>query len=163
MSSDPHTGGTLEQMAVKGTSIPNDAGVQNTIPSTSNPSTDPSSLQSSKTAYNGDPNPLGSRPDAQSGANNALDAPRSAADGGATGEVVSGTGAAVPATVETKRLDPSGGDRFQAVGAHGHAREAKQEKGVGAFGRSAGEGAEAQPAPGEEGDAQDAVRDRKRL
>ncbi|KAE8150905.1 hypothetical protein BDV25DRAFT_139342 [Aspergillus avenaceus] len=35
--SNPHQGGSLSEMAPKGTSIPNDAGKQNTIPSVPRP------------------------------------------------------------------------------------------------------------------------------
>jgi hypothetical protein len=34
---DPHQGGTLSEMAAKGTTIPNDAGQQRTIPSAPRP------------------------------------------------------------------------------------------------------------------------------
>ena len=36
-SDDPHVGGSLSDMAVTGTKIPNDAGVQNIIPSVARP------------------------------------------------------------------------------------------------------------------------------
>lgn len=154
-SSDPHTGGTLEQMAAKGTRVPNDAGLQNTIPSKPNPS----DLRSATTSHAGDPNPLGSHPTAQA-AGGLADVPRSARDAAPAGEVATGTGDSVPAAVETKRLDP-GDERFRAKGAHGHPREARVEQHVNAF--EGGQGAEAQAAPGEEGDAQDAIRERKGL
>ena len=50
---DPHKGGSLSEMAVSGTTMPNDAGVQNLIPSV------PRSDQISSTAD--DPNDLGAR------------------------------------------------------------------------------------------------------
>lgn len=77
-------GGSLSDMAVSGTSIPGDAGVQNIIPSVP-------------------------RPD-QTGANrsnvvdNATDIPRSSADVGATGEVSTGY-------VESSRKSEAGKDR----------------------------------------------------
>lgn len=50
---DPHKGGSLSEMAVSGTTMPNDAGVQNLIPSVPRPD------QISSTAD--DPNDLGAR------------------------------------------------------------------------------------------------------
>lgn len=49
---DPHTGGSLEDWAVTGTKVPNDAGKQNVIPSVPRPD--------QVTSTSEDPNDLGS-------------------------------------------------------------------------------------------------------
>ena len=98
-------------------------------------------------------------PDQQGATDNIADMPRSTKDTGVTGEVITATGEQMPAGVESKRLgmDPAGGPA-----AKGHPRDGKA---VGKYGseieRLAGEGAEAEPAPGEEEDGQDEIRDRK--
>ncbi|KAK8196633.1 hypothetical protein M8818_006798 [Zalaria obscura] len=149
---DPKQGGSLSDMAVDGTSMPNDAGVQNTIPSVprpdqtaENPGFDAGSLGSANTA---------------GAADNATDMPRSTKDIGATGEVITGQGDQIPAQGESKRLhfganDPlaKGHDRYDK-----HARQKESD-----LERYAGEGAEVTAAPGEEEDGQDVIRDRKGL
>ncbi|GME27240.1 ATP-dependent metalloprotease [Neofusicoccum parvum] len=151
--SDPHTGGTLESMAATGTTMPNDAGRQNVIPS---------GPRDTSAADPADLNPLGSRPDIQSAAGNAFDAPRRARnDAGATGEVVSGVGAAVPASVETKRTDFDASKH--APGAKGHGRDVNAGQHVDGFGGLAAEGAGVDRAPGEEEEAEEEVRAKKGL
>lgn len=66
MSSDPHTGGSITDMAVEGTSVPNDAGKMNTIPSKARPD---------QVADRADPNDLGGS-NLDSAATNASDIPR---------------------------------------------------------------------------------------
>lgn len=135
MSSDPHTGGSLESMAATGTTIPADAGRQNIVPS--------------------DPND-----NSTSAATNATDLPRGPLDSGATGEVTTAAGGDVPASVETKRLDFDVSKH--APQAKGHPRDAKHsDKENVRHVAEAGHGAA--PAPGEEGDGQDEIRDRKGL
>jgi hypothetical protein len=75
--SDPRQGGTLEEMAATGTSIPGDAGVQRTIPSVPNPhQQEPYQTSGASLA---------------DGADNATDIPRSTRDlQGGTSEVVTG-------------------------------------------------------------------------
>jgi hypothetical protein len=92
---DPHQGGTLSDFAINGTTIPNDAGKMNTIPSVprpdqraENPAFEHSGLAQPSTAF---------------AADNAIDVPRSTRDVGQTGEVLSGTGDSLPASIESKR------------------------------------------------------------
>jgi len=75
-SQDAHDGGDLYDMAKNGTTMPNDAGKLNIDHSKSNTSTG----QGNNTAA----------------AYNPTDMPRGVADAGATGEVVTGTGCALP-------------------------------------------------------------------
>ncbi|KAF2143799.1 uncharacterized protein K452DRAFT_285838 [Aplosporella prunicola CBS 121167] len=93
MSSDAHTGGNLSDMAVKGTTVPGDAGKMNTIPSVA---------RADQTSENSSHNPLGAA-DVHSAADNAT---ALGLDHGATGGVVSGTGDQLPASVESKRMNP---------------------------------------------------------
>lgn len=146
-SSDPRTGGDLSDMAVEGTSIPNDAGKMNVLPSVPRPD------QMAENTAGG----LGAA-DLSSAADNATDIPRRNKDMGATGEVITGTGDQLPGEVESKRLhyganDPlsKGHDRYDK-----HVRQNESD-----LERYAGEGAEVDPAPGEEEDSQDVIRDRK--
>lgn len=90
-SSNAHQGGDLSSMAATGTSIPNDAGVQNLIPSVPRPDQISSSSD------------LGAA-DQATAADNQTDLPRRNQDIGATGEVVTGTGDQLPAQIESKRL-----------------------------------------------------------
>ena len=78
-SDDAHRGGSLEELAVQGTKIPNDAGIQNTIPSVPRPDqiTEDSGIGAA---------------DIQGAADNATDIPRRNKDIGATSEVLTGTG-----------------------------------------------------------------------
>jgi len=66
MSDDAHKGGDLFDMAKDGTTIPGDAGVMNLVPSVPRPDQDSTTVD------------------------NATDIPRTTADPGATGEVVTG-------------------------------------------------------------------------
>ncbi|KAF2459076.1 hypothetical protein BDY21DRAFT_339698 [Lineolata rhizophorae] len=109
-SNDPHAGGSLEEMAPSGTSIPNDAGNMRTIPSVPRPD------QANATEL-GEPNMAAA-------ADNPTDIPRQGRDTGATGGVITGTGHQMPATAETKDLHFKSGD----PGAKGHLRDAKHSK-----------------------------------
>jgi len=149
-SRDPHQGGDLSDMAVNGTTIPNDAGQMNVLPSVPRPDQMPQNSSFSKEQ-------LGAA-DLAGAADNASDIPRRNKDMGATGEVITGTGDQLPAQVESKRLhyganDPlsKGHDRYDK---HSRQKESDLE-------RYAGEGAEVDTVPGEEGNSQDAIRDRK--
>lgn len=91
---DPHQGGTLAEMAPEGTTMPNDAGKMNTIPSVprpdqraENPMYDNEGLAEPSTAF---------------AADNATDLPRSTRDRGQTGEVMTSSGHSMPASIETK-------------------------------------------------------------
>ena len=143
-SKDPHQGGDLFDMAAEGTSIPNDAGVMNIIPSKPRPGEAEGSVNASQ-------NPLAAA------ASNPADIPRGVRDMGATGEVETGTGYvvleaglctieadllldfrdALPAQIESKRLHYSannplakGHDRYDK-----HTRQKESD-----FERYAGEG-----------------------
>ncbi|KAL4929156.1 uncharacterized protein BDV17DRAFT_290812 [Aspergillus undulatus] len=90
--SSPHHGGSLSDMAPSGTTVPNDAGKMNTIPSVPRPdqrSEDPSF------DYRGQ-----GAPSTAFAADNASDMPRSTRDMGFTGEVMTGTGNTFPAQGE---------------------------------------------------------------
>ncbi|KAI9699007.1 MAG: hypothetical protein M1836_003196 [Candelina mexicana] len=149
---DPHQGGSLSDMAVEGTSIPNDAGKQRIIPSVPRPD----QIASSEDVPQGN---LGGATIA-SAADNATDMPRSTADMGSTGEVISGTGDQMPAQAESKRMHygannplAKGHDRYDK-----HSRDKESE-----LDKFASEGAGVKPAPGEEGDDQNIIRERKGL
>ena len=97
-SSDPHTGGRLEDMATTGTKIPNDAGVQRIIPSVARPDQRAENSQFSNDGL--------AAADLQSAADNAGDVARRNADMGlGTGEAVTGLGDQLPASVGTKVSD----------------------------------------------------------
>ena len=83
-SQDPHQGGSLSDFAVTGTSIPNDAGKMNTIPSVPRPD-----QRAENPAY---VNAGLAQPSTASAADNVTDLPRSTRDVGQTGEVLTGTG-----------------------------------------------------------------------
>lgn len=84
-------------MAATGTSIPNDAGAYNLIPSVPRPE------QSSENSEAFNKGQLGAA-DLAGAADNATDMPRQPKDIGSTGEVVTGTGDQLPAQTESKRL-----------------------------------------------------------
>ncbi|PYH80817.1 hypothetical protein BO82DRAFT_432960 [Aspergillus uvarum CBS 121591] len=111
--SSPHRGGRLEDMAPSGTTIPNDAGLQNTIPSVPRPD--------QRAEHGGFDNYGVAQPSAAFAADNATDMPRSARDMGATGEVLTGTGNSFPAEGESKRTFIGN----QHPGAKGHGRDLK--------------------------------------
>ncbi|KAL1964641.1 hypothetical protein VTN77DRAFT_6815 [Rasamsonia byssochlamydoides] len=101
-SPDPHTGGSLSEMAPTGTRMPNDAGLQNLIPSKARPDQQQENRQFD---YNGL-----AQPTLEKAADNPTDMPRSTRDTGASGEVMTAMGDALPAEVETKNLDFLGQD-----------------------------------------------------
>lgn len=109
--SDAHQGGRLEDMAATGTSIPNDAGAHNLIPSVPRPD------QSSENSDAFDKGHIAAA-DLASAADNATDMPRQPKDMGATAEVVTGTGDQLPAQAESKRLHFGANDAL----AKGHDR-----------------------------------------
>jgi len=148
MSSDPHQGGDLSDMAAQGTSIPGDAGIQNVIPSKARPDQTPGDPLYTKGGIGA--------PDPQSAVDNSMDIPRRNKDIGATGEVITGTGDQLPAQVESKRLHISPNN----PGAKGHDRVDKHAThNRSHVDRYAGEGSTVDPVPGEDEDDQDALRD----
>lgn len=88
-------GGTLSEMAPTGTSIPNNAGIQNLIPSVPRPDQKAENTQFDNQGL--------AEPTSAFAADNATDLPRSTRDVGATGEVITGTGNSIGADVESKR------------------------------------------------------------
>ncbi|KAJ5156444.1 hypothetical protein N7492_009247 [Penicillium capsulatum] len=92
---DPHQGGTLSEMAPTGTTIPNDAGKMRTIPSVPRPDQRAESDLFDNEGL--------AEPSTAMAADNATDLPRSTRDVGQTGEVVTGTGNSIPASIESKR------------------------------------------------------------
>lgn len=157
-STDPHQGGDLFDMAKDGTTMPNDAGKQNLIPSVPRPdqisdsSNDPGAPDLQRAADNPTdisrvvfPPPLFHAP---SLTDHSFFRPQSNRDIASTGEVLTGTGDALPAQVESKRLHMSannplakGHDRYDK---HTVQKESDLE-------RYAGEGAGMEEVPGEEG------------
>ncbi|KAB8069892.1 hypothetical protein BDV29DRAFT_161008 [Aspergillus leporis] len=95
MFSDSRRGGTLSEMAPKGTSIPNDAGKQNTIPSVARPE-----QRGDSDLFN---NQGIGQPSSAFAADNDAPMPRGPKDMGLTGEVVTGTGNTLPAEGGSKR------------------------------------------------------------
>ncbi|KAL4869190.1 hypothetical protein BDV12DRAFT_168438 [Aspergillus spectabilis] len=85
-------GGSFSEMAEKGTKIPNDAGLMNTIPSVPRPD---QRSDHPDYEYGG----IG-QPSTASAADNYTDLPRSTRDVGFTGEVMTGTGNTFPAQGE---------------------------------------------------------------
>ncbi|OJJ46871.1 hypothetical protein ASPZODRAFT_141653 [Penicilliopsis zonata CBS 506.65] len=128
--SSPHTGESLSSMAAQGTSLPNDAGVQTTIPSV--PRED-QRVESSRYSFEG----IGA-PSLVRATDNDLDIPRSTRDRGSSGEVVSAmTGDTMPASVEEKNLSA---EVMGDPGAKGSQRSVKHgNKNRSAFDRFAGE------------------------
>lgn len=92
---DSHQGGSLSDMAPGGTTMPNDAGKMNIIPSVPRPD--------QRAEHFGFDNDGLAEPSRAFAADNATDLPRSTRDVGQTGEVVSGTGNTIPASIESKR------------------------------------------------------------
>ncbi|KAH7116039.1 hypothetical protein B0J11DRAFT_584073 [Dendryphion nanum] len=142
-SSDPHTGGRLEDMAAQGTTIPNDAGAHRTIPSKPRPD-------------QVNPGSEFSHANPAHAADNAFDIPRSVNDAGVTGEIVTGTGDQITGNIEKKNLDDASGPY-----AKGHDRYAKHIRQDNPFDRNAAGEHDVQPAPGEEELSQDALLDRR--
>lgn len=142
---DSHTGGSLEDMAPSGTSIPGDAGLHNTMPSV------PRQDQI-------DPSPADfSHSNPAHAADNAFDIPRGPKDRGFTGEVVTGTGDQLPSNIEKKNLDDADLDPR----AKGHVQYAKHAKQRNEFDTMAQADHDVRPAPGEEDVGQDDLLDRR--
>ncbi|GAM86062.1 hypothetical protein ANO11243_040720 [Dothideomycetidae sp. 11243] len=144
---DPHQGGNLSDMARDGTNMPNDAGVQNLIPSKPRPD---------QIASNDEDGAM----DLAGAATNATDMPRGNRDIGATGGVMTGTGDMLGAEVESKRLHFGGNN----PASKGHERDAKhgQQKGSD-LDRYAKDGAELDDVPGDEEVGGTKGRDNRRL
>ncbi|RAR08273.1 Nop-like protein [Stemphylium lycopersici] len=142
MSSDPHQGGRLEDMAATGTTVPGDAGKMNTIPSVPRPDQKDPGVEFSHT------NPLHA-------ADNAFDIPRSVNDRGQTAEVISGIGDQMPANVEKKNLDDANFDP-RAKGHVQYAKHARQDNPMDSLKHGAGDHG-VQPAPGEEQESEESL------
>lgn len=93
---DPYKGDDLSNMAPTGTTMPNDAGLQNTLPSYPRPSQTAESAQFDNEGI--------AEPSLAFAADNAKDLPRSTKDEGLSGEVITGTGNEMPSEVEAKRV-----------------------------------------------------------
>jgi hypothetical protein len=106
--SNSHAGGSLSQMAPSGTSMPNDAGKQNTISSVPRPD-----QRENSTAFD-----YGgiAQPSLPKAADNDTQMPQSTADKGQTGEVMTPTGDSMPASLESKRNQA--GSYFAGVSAN---------------------------------------------
>lgn len=96
-SPDPHTGGSLSEMAPTGTRMPNDAGLQNLIPSKARPDQQEENHQFSNDGL--------AQPTLVKAVDNPTDMPRSRRDTHASGEVMTALGDSLPAEIETKNLD----------------------------------------------------------
>lgn len=147
MSSNQRESGRLEDMAVDGTSIPSDSAQPRIIKSVPRPD------------QIDDSNSLG-QSQLDAAVDNPTDMPRRNQDLGATGEVITGTGDQMPASIESKRMhfganEPlaKGHDRY-----HKHHRQGESD-----LERYAGDGAGIDEAPGDEGRDMDQVRDERRL
>ena len=92
---DSHQGGSLSDFAVNGTTVPNDAGKMNILPSVPRPD-----QRADNAAFE---NQGIAQPSTAFAADDATDLPRSTRDVGQTGQVLTGTGDSLPATVESKR------------------------------------------------------------
>jgi len=115
--------------------MPNDAGKMNLIPSVPRPG-------------EGEGVALGNRAPLADAASNATDISRGVRDLGATGEVETGTGDQLPASVESKRLHFGANNPL----AKGHDRYDKHARQNGSdFERYAGEGGDVDLAPSEDG------------
>lgn len=88
----PHRGGNLSDMAPTGTTIPNDAGKMNTIPSVPRPE---QRSEDAEFSYQGT-----GQPSTAFAADNSTDMPRSTRDMGFSGETITGTGNTFPAQGE---------------------------------------------------------------
>ena len=139
--SSPHQGGSLSEMAQDGTSMPNDAGKMNIIPSKSGPS---DSLDSTA-------------PDLASAATNPSDIPRNTADKNPPTEAFTGTGDALPAGVGTKNLTTGGGDPR----AKGHPRYEKHARQHNTEFDGGSGGPDVEAAPGEEDESEETLRSRR--
>ncbi|KAJ5681993.1 uncharacterized protein N7477_001933 [Penicillium maclennaniae] len=127
---DPHQGGSLSDMAPSGTTIPNDAGKMNTIPSVLAPTNAPNTLASTTMAL---PNHHAPLPQTMPLTCRAQP----------TGEVVTGTGNTIPASIESKRAYmgsniPGGDGDTRDIKHHNHNRSAfdryaKEDENAGEF------------------------------
>ncbi|OQD70591.1 hypothetical protein PENDEC_c022G04534 [Penicillium decumbens] len=118
---DAHQGGSLSEMAANGTTIPNDAGKMNTIPSVPRPD--------QRAEHFGFDNEGLAEPSTAFAADNATDLPRSTRDVGQTGEVITGTGNTIHASAESKRVYmgtniPGAGGDSREIKHHNHNRSA---------------------------------------
>jgi len=147
--SDAKQGGNISDMAVDGTSIPNDVGSQRTIPSVPRPG------QTTQSAN--DPNDLGAT-DLSGAADNQSDIPRNPRDQAGNGEVLTATGHTVPSTVETKHLHQSANDDV-AKGSQRYEKHARQKESDFDVFASDGPGVE-QDVPGLEGRSAEEARGR---
>lgn len=135
-------------MAKDGTSVPADAAAPRTIPSVPRPDQMGENISDDYSAPGG----------SAGAADNATDIPRTNRDIGVTGEVVSGTGDQLPSTIETKHLYF---ERNPAA-SKGNMREDKQAKQMESNEEMfASEGPGVDPAPGEEGEGQAELRDKR--
>jgi len=121
--SDPKQGGDLSDMAATGTTVPNDAGVQNLIPS---------KPRSDQLADETDPNNLGAD-DLATAADNPGDIPRSTKDTSVAPDILTGTGDSLPGQTASKRLHPTPGGGPHDPLSKGHPRTEKHAKGVSDF------------------------------
>ncbi|KAF1356871.1 hypothetical protein BDV97DRAFT_394749 [Delphinella strobiligena] len=175
---DAHRGGSLSDMAVNGTSIPNDAGKQNVIPSVPRPDQKEGHPAFQQGGLGGADlaSAAGEHPHSPSHSHSAnlppnkapidkskdnqTDLPRNPKDIGASAETMTATGDQLPAQVESKRLHFGANDAL----AKGHDRRDKHARqNESDFERYQSEGAGVAAAPGEEDDGQDEIRDRMGL
>jgi len=149
---DPHVGGDLSDMAAEGTTMPNDAGSYNLLPSVPNPD-----QKAENAAFH---NQFINSADPQGAVDNAKDMPRTFQDSAETGEVITGTGDTMPVEIERKRfgLEEGGGP-----GAKGDARDGKLRSNADIDDRLQSEGAEVDSAVGEEEMEQDELRAKRGL
>ncbi|KAI9756268.1 MAG: hypothetical protein M4579_003935 [Chaenotheca gracillima] len=146
-SNDPHTGGSITDMATSGTSIPNDAGKQRIIPSVPNPHQNAAAQD-----------PVSTSTDLGGAVDNPTDIPRQSKDIGPTGEVMTGVGDTMPVQAESKRMhlganEPlsKGHDRYDK-----HSRQKESD-----YERYAAGDTSVDMAPGEEGTSQEELKQRR--
>ncbi len=142
---DPHQGGRLEDWAESGTSIPNDAGLQRTIPSVPQPDEADADATTSESLATAAANPT--------------DIPRTARDTGMTGAVVTGTGDPLPAAAVEGKNMAGGGNEPLAKGSSRYAKHARQPQSD--VDKYASEGVGVEAAPGEEDVPQEELRSRR--
>lgn len=146
MSSDS---GNISDMAVSGTTIDPSAAAPRTIRSVPNPG---QAQQADDPDYNSSTGLAGA-------ATNSTDIPRSTRDTATTGEVETISGRPLDASVESKRLTNSAGDKDLAKGSLRYEKHARQNGADEE--RLAGQGPEVEAAPGEEEVGQEELRDRR--
>ncbi|OQE22498.1 hypothetical protein PENSTE_c010G01388 [Penicillium steckii] len=113
---DSHQGGSLFDMAANGTSIPNDAGKMRTIPSVPRPDQRDDHFLFDNEGI--------AKPTTATAADNATDMPRSTRDVGQSGEVLTGAGDSMPASIESKRAYMG----TNVPGANGDTRDQKHHR-----------------------------------